>query len=150
MFVQSQIKISASKEKVWNVISNIENAADVFSDIKNIQIVDRPQNGLIGLRWKEIREFMGKDAEETMWITDAVINKFYTSEAKNSGCLYHSSLVLEECDEGVWVSKTFKSTPETFLAKILAPMMRLMQGTMRKCLARDLEDIKNYCEKIAS
>ncbi len=90
---------------------------------------------------------MGKEATETMWITEATENDSYMSEARNSGCLYHSSVLLEETEGAVLVSKTFRSTPETLLAKLMAPVMLLMKGTLKKCLIRDLEDLKSYLEK---
>ena len=143
MFVQGQIKISTSKEQIWKIVTDMENAAKIFKDVKSIEILEKPQSGLRGLKWKETRELMGKASTETMWIVDDAENKFYTAEAKNSGCLYHSSIILEEIEGGVVVKKTFRSTPQTIFAKLMTPLMYMMKGTLRKCLLRDLEDLKS-------
>lgn len=146
MKVEGQITIDSSIEQIWVVVSDIENAARVFKDIKEIEILEKPQSGLFGTKWKETREFMGKDATETMWITDVVEKKSFVSEAKNSGCVYHSSIFLTESDGRTKVTKTFESTPETFVAKLMTPMMLLMRGTLKKCLLIDLKDLKAYVE----
>ena len=147
MFIRVKDKVNVSKEQAWDVVSDIENASKVFKDIKSIEIMDKPQAGLIGLKWKEVREFMGKEAAETMWITDAEVNKFYMAEAKNSGCLYHSGIHLQECEGGVMVSKSFKSTPQTIFAKLMLPVMYLMKGALKKCISKDLNDLKYYLEE---
>ena len=144
MFVQAQVEVGASKEEVWEIISNMEIAASVFKDIKSLEIIEKPPSGLLGLKWKEVRDFMGKEAEETMWIVEASENQSYTAEAKNSGCLYHSSIILEDKDNGTIVKKTFRSTPQSFIAKLMMPLMQLMKGTLRKCIQRDLDDLKSY------
>ena len=146
MRIQVQISICSSKELIWTIVSDIENSSKVFKDIKYIEIIEKPQSGLQGTKWKEVREFMGKEATETMWITEVIENRSYISEAKNSGCLYHSSIILEESGCKVNVTKSFQSTPQTFLARLMAPVMWMMKGTLKKCLMRDLEDLKRFAE----
>jgi len=146
MRVEGQIRISSSKESVWDAVSDIEDAARIFKDIKSIELIDKPQSGLMGTKWKETRVFMGKEATETMWIIEVTDQKSYVSEAKNSGCIYHSSISLEEKGDDVIVTKTFESTPETFFAKLMSPLMFMMRGTLQKCLVKDLEDLKKFLQ----
>ena len=147
MEVHGQIKISSPKERIWGVISDIENAANVFKDIKSIEILEKPKSEILGTKWKEVRVFVGKEATETMWICEVKEYKSFTSEAKNSGCLYHSTITLETQNDGVVVTKSFKSTPLTLFAKMMTPVMYLMKGTLKKCLDRDLYDLKCYLEE---
>ena len=141
------IIISATKDEIWAAISDIKNASKIFKDIKKITIITQPGKGILGTKWEETREFMGKESSEIMWISEVQEMISYVAEAKNSGCLYHSSMILHDCDEGVIVTKTFHSTPETFLAKIMLPLMLLMHKTLKKCLQKDLEDLKSYIEQ---
>ena len=147
MYIEAQTTIKRPKEQIWQVVSDLENATKVFKDIKSIEVLHNPGTDIKGFKWKEVREFMGKEAEETMWITEATENQTYTSEAINSGCIYHSGIKLEESGAGVIVTKFFQSTPQTFFAKLMTPLMLLMKGTLRKCIVKDLEDLKQYIEK---
>ena len=44
-------------------------------------------------------------------------------------------------------SITFEGRPRTLVAKLMAPLFWLMRGTMRKCLAEDLRDLKAAAER---
>ena len=45
------------------------------------------------------------------------------------------------------VSKSFKSTPQTIFAKLMLPVMYLMKGALKKCISKDLNDLKYYLEE---
>ena len=62
MLVEAQVTIHGSKAAIWAAITNIENAADIIGGIENIEIVEKPANGLVGLRWRETRLLFGKPA----------------------------------------------------------------------------------------
>lgn len=138
--------MNSSKEKVWEVVTDIERSKERMECIKKIEVLNKPAQGLVGFKWKETREMFGKEAVETMWITEAKENEFYVTEARNSGCLYHSTIRLEEEGKGVRVHMTFKSTPESLLAKLMSPLMLMMKGMVRNAFIKDLEDIKKYLE----
>ena len=52
MLVEAQLTINGSKEAVWAAITDIENASEIISGIEKIEIVEKPANGLVGLRWR--------------------------------------------------------------------------------------------------
>lgn len=147
MNIQAETKINSTTEKVWEVVSDIKNAAKVFKDIKSIEILEKPHQNLLGLKWKETREFMGKEAEETMWIAEVKESASYTTEAINCGCLYHTSVHIKSTNGGVIVTKSFTATPQSFIAKMMSPFMRLMKRTLEKCLKKDLSDLKSFLEE---
>ena len=147
MFVEAQATIIAPRETIWKAISDIQRATHVFKDIKSIEVLDQPAEGLVGLKWKEVREFMGKEAIETMWISEASPNHSYTAEAYNAGCVYHSGYRLENREDGtISTTKSFRCTPQSLFARLMAPAMWLMKGTLRNCLERDLKDLKTFVE----
>ena len=86
MIAEQQVTISAPKQAVWKVITALENGAETISGIEQIEILEQPENGLVGLKWRETRTLFGKTATEIMWITDAVDNDFYTTRAESHGC----------------------------------------------------------------
>lgn len=147
METSASMFINASKEQIWKVVTDIEGAKDRISCIKSIEILEKPRSGLVGLKWKETREMFGKEAEETMWITEAKENQYYTAEAINAGCLYHSTVALIEKEGGVELKMSFKATPQTLLAKLMSPAMFFMKGFIKKAYIKDLEDINEVISR---
>ena len=91
MALQVHVDIDAPKNAVWHAISDIENAATNIDGIQKIEVLERPAAGLVGLKWKETRKMFGKEATETMWITEAVENDYYQAHAESCGCHYIST-----------------------------------------------------------
>ena len=60
MLVEAQVTINGSKAAIWAAITNIENASQTISGIENIEVLEKPANGLVGLRWRETRMLFGK------------------------------------------------------------------------------------------
>ncbi len=147
MQTSASTKINATREQVWNVVTDIEKAKDRIECILDIEVLEKPDSGLVGLKWKEKREMFGKEATETMWIIEAKEYEYYIAEAKNSGALYHSKVELSGEDGDILLAMSFKSTPQTFMAKLLTPMMFMMKGMIKKAFIKDMEDIKKSLSK---
>lgn len=148
MICEVQIPINASKESIWNVITDIDNAVATIDAIENLEVLDQPTDGLVGLKWRETRKIMGKDATETMWITDAVENEYYKTRAESHGSVYISCLRISETNGVNTLSMSIESKPQTRMAKLIGvPMMLLCKGMMKKMLIKDLQDIKAAAEQ---
>src|SRR5262245_38992837 len=100
MLVEVQVTINGSKEAVWAAITNIENASKTISGILNIELLDKPANGLVGLRWRETRMLFGKPATAEKWITDAAENAFYKTRAEDNGFVFLSTMSISEGNNG--------------------------------------------------
>ena len=81
-------KINAPRERVWNLITDSDGWTDNISGIKSVEVLEKPSDGVIGLKWREKREFFGKEATETMWITAAETGHWYETNALNHGMAY--------------------------------------------------------------
>jgi hypothetical protein len=148
MIIKAQETINGSKESVWAVISDIDNAANAITGISEVEILERPDVGLVGLKWKETRTLFGKTATEVMWITDSVENEFYKTRAESHGNIYLSTLRVVSQDDATLLTMTHESKPQGFLASLISvPMMFIFKGMLKKCLAQDLRDIKAVVEK---
>jgi len=75
MLVEAQVTINGSKAAIWAAITDIENASETISGIENIEVLEKPANGLVGLKWRETRMLFGKPATVEKWITDAAENE---------------------------------------------------------------------------
>ena len=147
MHISSKISVNAPKQDVWRVITDIENATNTISAIENIEILNKPSDGIVGLKWSETRIMFGKSATETMWITDAVEDDFYATEAQSHGAVYRSKMYVADQDGATELGFEFNAEPQTFGAKFLSATMGfLFKGATEKAMHQDLVDIKAKVE----
>ncbi|MCW8108717.1 SRPBCC family protein [Alteromonas ponticola] len=141
-------EINGAPAAVWAVISDIRNAHNHISAIKHIEILEQPPEGsLIGLKWKETREWMGRDMDEVMWITDAGENSFYETRAESHGCIYQSRLELVPTSTGTTLTMAFYCQPQSMGAKIMWVLTGWMaKNSLSKAFDKDLEDVKKTVE----
>jgi carbon monoxide dehydrogenase subunit G len=148
MFVETQVSISGAKKSVWSVITDIENAASNISGIDQVEILEQPSEGLVGLKWRETRTVMGKSATEEMWITEAVENEHYKARAESHGFIYISTLRVTEEAGTTLLSMSHDSSAQSFGAKLMSiPMGLFFKGMMKKAFLKDLNDIKGVVEQ---
>jgi len=151
MIVETQVSIDGPKAAVWNVITDIEHATETISGIESVEVLEKPDDGIVGLKWRETRSLFGKTATEEMWITDAADHEFYRTRAESHGCVYISTMSIagnSGGNAGCTLTMRHQTEPQTFVAKLLAaPMGVVFKGALRKTMLRDLEDIKAAVER---
>ena len=149
MIVEAQVTINGSKAAIWAAITNIENASETISGIENIEILEKPANGLVGLRWRETRMLFGKPATAEKWITDAAENEFYKTRAESHGFVFLSTISISESSGGgITLTSSHDSKPQGIVARLLSiPMGFLFKGVAKKALLQDLNDIKAAVEQ---
>ncbi|WP_438312815.1 SRPBCC family protein [Sporosarcina sp. FA9] len=148
MKVSAKININSTKEKVWEVIADIENSVNVISGIIKIEILNPAGDNLVGLKWKETRRMFGKEAEEVMWVTHSKKYDYYQTRAESHGAIYLSRLNITEENNGVvTLEMSFEGQASSLMAKIMSGVFgTFMKKSMTKLLEVDLEDIKKSCE----
>ena len=147
MQIEVQVTIEGSRDKVWSVITDIEQSPTVIQGIEQIELLERPSQGLVGLKWQETRTLFGKTATEVMWITDAQENEFYQTRAESHGAVYTTRLALSEQDGRTRLTMTFCSVAQTLGAKLMYGLMgRMFRKATQDALQQDLADIKAAVE----
>ena len=147
MNIQEGITIQAPRIKVWQLISDIEGSDERISGIKKIEILEKPKDGLIGLKWEETRIMFGKTATEVMWVTDEVDGFSYKTQAEGPGVIYISSLSLVEEGNQTRLIMGFKSEISSLGTKIISAIMGLFFNKVtRDAIKEDLIDIKIAAE----
>src|SRR4029077_11225349 len=101
MLVEAQVTINGSKTAIWGAITNVENASEIISGIENIEVLEKPASGLVGLRGRETRMLFGKPAPAEKWITDAAENEFYKTRAEDNGFVFLTTLRISESRGGI-------------------------------------------------
>jgi hypothetical protein len=148
MIVEVQVTINGSKAAIWAAIANIENAAKTISGIENIEVLEKPASGLVGLKWRETRMLFGKPATVEKWITDAAENEFYKTRAESDGFVFLSTISISESSGGMTLTSVHDSQPQSIVAKLMSiPMSLLFKGVAKKALLQDLNDIKSAVEE---
>ena len=151
MIVGVQVTINGSKAAIWAAITNIENASKIISGILNIEVLEKPANGLVGLKWRETRMLFGKPATVEKWITDAAENDFYKTRAEDGGFVFLTTKSISESSGGMTLTESHESKPQGFVATLMSiPMALFFKGVIRKALLQDLNDIKSAVEKGSS
>jgi hypothetical protein len=148
MLVEVRVGIQGSRAATWAAITDIENAAKILSGIEAIEVLEKPANGLVGVRWRETRMLFGKPATAEKWITEAAENEYYQTRAEDNGFVFLSTLRISAGSDGLTLTSTHDSQPRTFGARMMSiPMGLLFKGVARKALLQDLNDIKRAVER---
>lgn len=148
MIVEAQVTINASRAAIWAAITDIENASRTISGIENIEVVEKPANGLAGLKWRETRMLFGKPATVEKWITDAAENEFYKTKAESDGFVFLTTLCIAESNGAITLMSSHDSQPQTIVARLMSiPMGLLFKGVAKKAILQDLNDIKSAVEQ---
>ena len=147
MIVEAEVNIDESREAIWAVVTDIENAAKTINGIEEVEILEQPENGLVGLKWRETRTLFGKTATEEMWITESVDNEFYKVRAESHGFIYISTVSISAQNGSNTLTMTHDSKPQGFMAKLMSiPMGFVFKSVARKAFLEDLNDIKTAVE----
>ena len=147
MIVQAQVTINGFKAAVWATITDIENASEIISGIENIEVLEKPANGLVGLRWRETRMLFGKPATVEKWITEAAENEFFKTRVESDGIVFLSTISISESSGCITLTSSHDSQPQGIVAKLQSIPMILFKGVIKKALLQDLSDIKAAVEQ---
>ncbi len=148
MNVVVDIKIEKPKNLIWSAITDIENCSNMISSIIELNILNQPKTGIVGLKWEETRRMFGKEATEVMWVTESVENEYYCTRAESHGCVYTTKLSVNDCGKCSLLTMSFTGEAQNLITKIISAGMNLfINNSMKKALRKDLEDIKQYVEQ---
>src|SRR5215813_7606711 len=118
MIVEAQVTINGSRAAIWTTITDIANASETIKGIEEIEILEKPARGLVGLKWRETRMFFGKPAAVEKWITDAAENEFYRTRAESDGFVFLSTTSISESRGGITLTSTHEYLPQGFVARL--------------------------------
>lgn len=141
--------IDAPPEEVFQLASNFNDCDTWLSGVTKTEMLTPGPVGE-GTRFRETRRAGGREAIEEMEVTAFEPPRSYALQCSSHGTRYTSVLMFEADREGTIVSMDMQIRPESFIAKLMSPVMRMMSGRIQKHLAHDLEDLKVAAEKAHS
>ena len=140
------VDIDAAPEAVFDIIADIENSAARIEGIEKIEMLTEG-SVCVGTKWRETRLMMKKEAVEKMEITAFERPSYYTVYCDSCGCDMEWTMSVEPRGDGSTLTLDMMSKARTSMAKLMAPLGWLMSGMMKKCVVKDLDNIKAYIEK---
>lgn len=141
--------IDAPQHEVFEVCSDFAHAAERIEDIQHIEVLTPGPIG-VGTRFRETRRMFGKDASEEMTVRVFDPPNRYVVTAASHGSEFTTTFRFTPEGSGTRVDVEFQSKPISFGAKLMSPLMFLMSGMLRKCLAKDVSDLKRFLESKSS
>jgi len=147
MLVEAQVTINGSREAIWTAVTDIANSSKIISGVENIELVEKPANGLAGLRWRETRMLFGKPATVEKWVTEAAENESFKTKAESDGFVFLTTFRISEGGDGMRLTSSHDSKPQGILATLQSLPMFLFKGVVKKAILQDLSDIKSAVEK---
>lgn len=138
--------IAAPRERVWEIVTDYTHWAERISGIIDVEILEPPKEGIVGLKWKETREFFGKEATEIMWVTAAEPTHWYEVRAESHGAIYTTRVSLASLADGTTLTFQFSAQPTTLGARVMSLLSFMFNGSIRKAFQSDLGDIRAAAE----
>lgn len=144
--MESTTHIAAPPPKVWEMLTDLNGAADRVEAIKSLEVLTDQPFG-VGTRFRETRVMFGKEATEEMEVTAITPGESYTTEAESCGSHYTCIVRVVPDGEGSRLTMSMSARPTGLVGKIVSPiLMVMMKGTVAKAFAKDLQDLKAAAE----
>jgi carbon monoxide dehydrogenase subunit G len=140
--------VNAPASVVWSIMIDVEGSATAISAIQSIEILSDATEFGVGTRWRETRTMFGKQATETMWISEVDAGTSYVAMVESNGAEYTTIMkVVDTGSNSSEVSMDFSAEPTGTMAKLMgATVGKLFESATRKALAQDLDDIAATAE----
>lgn len=139
-------RVNAPIDRVFAVLTELERAPERISSIKRLEIITPGPVGR-GTKFRETRMMFGKEATETMEITDVQPGKSMTISAGSCGAVFTTTFQLSREGSGTLIEQVTSCTPVSLFAKLMTPISMLMMKPMKKMMQRDLDDIAASIER---
>jgi hypothetical protein len=140
-------RVAAPVEIVFDVATDLANAAEHIRGIDQIELLTPPPVGL-GTKWRETRKMMGHASTETLEITAFDRPRGYTIGCESCGVYFESTFRFAPVGDETEITLDVRMEARTLMAKFMSPLGDLMFGsTMRQCMDNDLDDIKRVAEQ---
>lgn len=141
------VPIEATKEEIWRVMTDIEHENQTLHNVNDVEILEKPNESLNGLKWKETRILFGREEAEEISVTEFRENSFYKTHSESHGMTHDATYAIEPEGDHNLLMVDYISKPQRFSTRLTNLLFgSLMKTTTRQELLDDLEDIKKRSE----
>jgi carbon monoxide dehydrogenase subunit G len=138
--------VDAPAERVWAIVTDLERTKDVISAITALERTDGGSGFGVGTAWRETRVMFGREATESMAVTEVEEGRSYVVESRSRGVVYRTVMRVEPRGEGCRLAWEFGAEPQSTSARLMSVIGRLFESSTRKALLADLDDIAAAAE----
>ncbi len=140
------IRIEAPVERVFELFTDLNRAAQRIAAVKRIErLTDGPF--AVGTRFREMRIMFGREETQEMVVTAFDPLHRYVVECLAHGAHYFTTFTFEPAGQATVVTLDFRARTLTLAARIMAgATFWMMQGTVRRAVEQDMEDLKAAAE----
>ena len=137
--------IQAPPGRTFDVFADFPNAPTRVAGIKRMEVLTDGPVGK-GTKFRETRIMFGKEATETMEVTDFQPGRSYSVGCTSCGIEWASTFRFTPEGAGTRVDLELSTRPITFFAKLMSPLGALMAGSMKKVIEQDMTDLQKALE----
>ena len=137
-------EISAPKALVFQTVANIREFAKACPKIVKYEFLTEIESG-VGTKFRETRMMGGKEAVTDLEVTEYEENDHIRLVADSHGAVWDSVFRVRETEGITTLTLTMEARSYRLLAKV---MNFLFQGMIKKEVAKDMDRVKAYCEKV--
>lgn len=144
----SQVKVSrtinASKEKVFETVSDISNFSKAVPHIIKVEFLSEIKKG-VGAKFEETRLMKGKEASVILEVTEFKKNENVRLVSDAGGTIWDTIFSVRADGDNTMLEMVMDANPYKVMAKMVTP---LIMGMVRKGIEDDMDSVKKYCEEI--
>lgn len=142
----ARVTISAPNSVVFDVLTDFAGRAEVLTGVERVEVISTGAHG----KWRETRTMMGGQETVEMAVSDLIRPSRLVILANAHGTAYQTTYRAEPAENGTLLIAMFEARPQTFLAKLLAPLGMLAIGSVQRQMDADLADIAKAAEARAA
>lgn len=139
-------RVNAPIEQVFEMLTQLERAPERMPSIKKLEVLTSGPFGR-GTKFRETRVMFGREATETMEVTDFQPGRSMTISATSCGSRFDTVFNLSRDGRGTIIEQITSWRAVTLFARLMSPMSVLMTGMMRKMMQKDLDDAAASIER---
>lgn len=136
-------RIQAPVEVVFKTISDIRNFSKAVPDIVDVEFLSDQKTG-VGTKFKETREFNGRKMATVLEVTEFEEDERIRLVTNTEGTVWDSVFTLTDLDGDTELTLEMHAKPYKLSARF---SNFFIKGVMKKALAKDMDAVKNYCER---
>ena len=138
--------INAPIDFVFDTVANISEFSQAIPHIVKVEFLTDQQSG-VGTRFRETRLMKGKEATTELEVTEYVENEQIRLVADSHGSIWDTVFNVESDDGQTELTMTMDAKPYTLMQKLMIPMI---MGMITKAVEKDMDAVKEFCEKTVS
>jgi hypothetical protein len=137
--------VRAPRERTFGVFTDFEHAEENLSGVTKLEVLTDGPVGR-GTTFRETRIIFKKEATEELTVTEYDPPESIAIGCTSCGVEYSTVYRFRPVEQGTEAELVMTGRPLTLAAKLLSPLSALMAGSMKKLIAKDMDELAAVAE----